>query len=173
MEPTAVLTAAGTQKDGLPPVGIIILMSHLWAAANGTTVPWGPTAKPRAPPWIQPPYSQQSPPKGTDYRVWASTHPQVQITRRPFRPGQVWVFESLLGKENDRTAKLFVHEKNCCWCMKRTLVIATKSLLAGHTHIARYNARLMHAYCTLQCTLHCTLRNPYAKLSFWTLVTLK
>ena len=26
------------------------------------------------------------------------------------------------------------------------------------------NARLMHAYCTLQCTLHCTLRNPYAKL---------
>ena len=32
----------------------------------------------------------------------------------------------------------------------------------GDLYIARYNARLMHAYCTLQCTLHCTLRNPYA-----------
>ena len=136
----------------LPPVDIISLMSHLWAAANCTTVPWGPTAKPRAPPWIQPPYSQQSPPKGTDYRMWASTHPQVQITRRPSRPGQVWVFESLLAKENDRTAKLFVHEKNYGNCNE-------KSSRWEH-HIARYNARLMHAYCTLQCTLHCTLRDP-------------
>ena len=158
MEPTAVLTAAGTQKDGLPPVGIISLMSHLWAAANGTTVLWGPTAKPRAPPWIQPPYSQQSLPKMTDYRVWASTHPQVQITGRPSRPGQVCVFESLLAKENDKTAKLFVHEKNYNNCNE-------KSSRWSH-HIARYNARLMHAYCTLQCTLHCTLTNPYAKLSF-------